>query len=95
VLRSHAGDDGATYSIDILYRRGGRPGAALQRYDFSVGSSSGLGKQAVVDRYPVSAPACFVDPATRRRHSTAASAARTGSAFGLPFFLAGAGGLVT
>jgi len=64
-VRSHASDDGTTYSIDIMYEyeTGGRTWRS-NRYDFVGGSSSGYdGKQAVVDRYPAgSTSTCWVDP---------------------------------
>jgi hypothetical protein len=64
-VRSHASDDGTTYSIDILYEyeAAGRSWRS-NRYDFVGGSSSGhSGKREVVDRYPEGSTAtCFVDP---------------------------------
>jgi len=64
-VRSHASDDGTTYSVDILYEYEslGRTWRS-NRYDFVGGSSSGYdGKQAVVDRYPAgSTSTCWVDP---------------------------------
>jgi hypothetical protein len=64
-VRSHASDDGTTYSIDILYEyeSAGRTWRS-NRYDFIGGSSSGYdGKKAVVDRYPAGSTAtCWVDP---------------------------------
>ena len=51
---THAGDDGATFSVEVLYRYqvGGRAYHS-NRYDFVTGSSSGwAAKQAIVERYP-------------------------------------------
>jgi hypothetical protein len=65
-VRSHRGDKGTTYSVDILYRFefGGREYRA-NRYSFLSGSSSGRsGKEAIVRRYPAGGSAlCFVNPA--------------------------------
>ncbi len=64
-VRSHDGDDGTTYSVDILYEYvvDGKTRQSA-RYDFLGGSSSGYrGKQAVVDRYKsMSNPVCYVNP---------------------------------
>jgi len=97
-VRSHAGDHGATYSIDILYRYavGGRE-LRSNRYDFTVGSSSGEeAKQAIVDRHPVgSSCTCWVDPDDPTRAVLDRSFRRSywSGLLGLPFFLVGAGGL--
>lgn len=65
-VRSHSGDHGSTYSVDVLYayRMNGRDYRA-NRYSFMGGSSSGYsGKQAIVSRYPPGAQViCYVDPA--------------------------------
>ncbi|MEX0655761.1 MAG: DUF3592 domain-containing protein [Phycisphaeraceae bacterium] len=53
-VRSHSGDDGTTYSIDIeyAYEFNGQPYRS-NRYDFTTGSSSGrASKQAVVNQHP-------------------------------------------
>jgi hypothetical protein len=64
-VRSHRGDHGSTYSVDILYSYhiDGREYKA-NRYGFMGGSSSGYsGKQAIVSRYPPGTQtACYVDP---------------------------------
>jgi uncharacterized protein DUF3592 len=61
----HSGDDGATYSVDVLYEyeHGGRRWRA-NRYRFMSGSSSGQeGKQEVVARLPAGARVdVWVDP---------------------------------
>lgn len=89
--------DGATYRVDIAYRYryGGRQYES-NRYDFSVGSSSGReGKQAAVDRYqPGEACTCYVDPGDPSR-SVLERGWHSGywiGLVGLPFLLAGAGG---
>ena len=64
VLR-HQSDEGATYSIDILYHWDrGRGLERSSRYDFFHGSTSGYdGKREIVDRYPRGAQvACWVHP---------------------------------
>lgn len=70
ILQSEVGvhtssDDGATYSIDIVYEYTWE-GATYQsdRYNFMGGSSSGRrGKESVVGQYPAgSTRVCFVDP---------------------------------
>lgn len=64
-VRTHDGEDGPTYSVDILYRYE-QAGAIHRsnRYSFFGGSSSGRsGKQAIVRAHPVgSRVTCFVDP---------------------------------
>ncbi len=64
-VRSHASDDGTTYSVDILYEYQ-FAGHTLRsnRFGFLGGSSSGYdGKRVIVDRYPPGADAiCWVDP---------------------------------
>ncbi len=61
----HSGDDGSTYSVDVLYEyeHGGRKWRA-NRYHFMSGSSSGqAGKQEAVARLPPGARVdAFVDP---------------------------------
>jgi hypothetical protein len=65
-VRTHHGNHGSTYSVDVLYayRVNGREYKA-NRYDFMGGSSSGYaGKQAITRRYPPGAQViCYVDPA--------------------------------
>jgi hypothetical protein len=64
-VRSHASDDGTTYSVDILYEyQYGGHSLRSNRFGFLDASSSGYdGKRAIVDRYPPGAQAtCWVDP---------------------------------
>ncbi len=64
-VQTHRGDDGNTYSIDILFRYevDGTTYRSNQ-YDFSVGSSSGRSAKArVVRKFPEGSKAtCYVDP---------------------------------
>jgi hypothetical protein len=64
-VRSHSGDEGTTYSVDILYvyEFGGREHKS-NRYHFLGGSSSGYaGKRAIVDRHsPGTRTVCYVNP---------------------------------
>jgi hypothetical protein len=64
-VRSHAGDDGTTYSVDVLfsYRVEGREFKS-SRFRFIGGSSSGYeGKAAAVERYPPGTETvCYVNP---------------------------------
>jgi hypothetical protein len=64
-VKSHSGDHGTTYSINILYTYvfDDREYKA-NRYDFMGGSSSGYqSKQAIVSRYtPGSKAVCYVNP---------------------------------
>lgn len=95
----HRGDDSTTYSVDVLYAYAvdGRQYKS-SRYDFLGGSSSGYeGKAAVVERLPAGTETvCWVDPAD----PTSAVVERgfhkgyLVGLFGLPFLLAGAGGIV-
>jgi hypothetical protein len=97
-VREHPGDDGSTYSVEVLYAYtvDGREYKS-SRYDFLPGSSSGYeGKAAVVERLPAGLrTVCWVDPGDptsavleRRMHK-----GYLFGLFGLPFFLAGAGGI--
>ncbi len=64
-VASHPGDDGATYSVEVVYRyRVGGRDYTSDRYRFLGGSSSGSeGKQAVVDSLPPGTKTtCWVDP---------------------------------
>ncbi len=61
----HDGDDGNTYSIDIVYEYTlNEKKYTADRYDFIGGSSSGYhGKQEVVDQYKnAENPVCYVNP---------------------------------
>jgi hypothetical protein len=64
-VKSHSGDDGTTYSVDILYsyKSHGREFRA-NRYNFVGGSSGGYdGKVKVVAQYPPGAKSiCYVNP---------------------------------
>ncbi len=64
-VQSHSGDDGTTYSIDILYayEYAGRKYRSSQ-YEFISGSSSGYDAKAeVVKRHPAGAKTvCYVNP---------------------------------
>jgi len=64
-VRSHSGDKGTTYSVDILYRYqvNGEEYRA-NRYAFAMVSSSGYqGKANIIARYPPgSSTVCYVDP---------------------------------
>jgi len=64
-VKSHSGDDGTTYGVNILYSYEfhGREFKA-NRYDFMGGSSSGYsGKQAIVARHtPGTKTVCYVNP---------------------------------
>jgi hypothetical protein len=64
-VRTHRGNRGSTYSVDVLYayRVNGREYKA-NRYDLMGGSSSGYdGKRAIIRRYPPGARViCYVDP---------------------------------
>ena len=65
-VREHPGDDGSTYSVDIVYSYSvnGRPFTSA-RYQFMGGSSSGYeGKEAIVRRLPAGTwTVCYVNPA--------------------------------
>lgn len=96
----HEGDDGPTYSVQIIYRytSGGRDYES-RRHSFGLGGSSSgrKSKQEVVDRYPERATRiCYVDP--DQPSEAVLSRKFTGGMwllglFGLPFFLIGVGGL--
>ncbi len=64
-VRAHSGDDGTTYSVEVVYRyeTGGRE-LHSDRYHFLSGSSSGYkNKAAIVERYPEGAEVtAWVDP---------------------------------
>jgi len=65
-VKSHEGDEGATYSVDILYAYevGGKQYKS-NRYQFMGGSSSGYaGKERIVDAHPPGhGTVCYVNPA--------------------------------
>jgi hypothetical protein len=98
-VRSHAGDKGTTYSVDILYEYtfNGRS-YTCGRYDFIGGSSSGYERKArIVEQYRATAqPICYVNPKNpseavlkRGFHAKLLLAL-----FPLPFLLIGLGGMV-
>jgi hypothetical protein len=96
---SHDGDDGTTYSVDILYRwERGRGVERSSRYSFFGGSSSGYeAKAEIVRAHPPGAEvACWVDP--ERRDEAVLVPGLTGMAFlallPLVFLLAGVAMLV-
>lgn len=97
-VQSHDGDEGTTYSVDILYEYsfGGKTYRS-NRYDFIGGSSSGYqGKQAVVDRYKsIFDPVCYVNPASPAEAVLVrkATAKLLICLFPWVFFLVGAGGI--
>ena len=65
-VRSHAGDESTTYSVDVLYSyRIGGCEYKSSRYTFFTGSSGGsAAKEAAVARYPAGGGAvCYVNPA--------------------------------
>ncbi len=97
-VKSHSGEDGSTYSIEITYeyQYEGRSYRS-DRYDFIGGSSSGYkGKERIVEGYKTAAnPQCFVNPknpaeAVLRRGW---HAALLFALFPLPFLAVGVGGL--
>ncbi len=97
VVGSHAGDDGSTYSVDIVYRYtfAGREYEG-DRYDAVGGSSSGRdGKAEIVARYPAGAKAvCYVDPA-RPSKALLRRGFSWGMLFGLlPLIFVGVGAMV-
>lgn len=64
-VRTHSGNKGNTYSVDILYSYVVKDREyKANRYDFMAGSSSGYeGKLAIVNRHwPGSRTVCYVDP---------------------------------
>lgn len=98
-VKSHSGNDGTTYSVNILYAYEYQESEfRSNRYDFMGGSSSGYrGKQEIVSRHPRGAKTfCYVNP----RDPTEAVLDRGFSPlmwFGLiplVFVLIGAGGLI-
>ena len=99
-VRSHRGEDGDTYSVDIRYdyRFAGRPHSS-NRYNFAIGSSSGYeSKRRIVDQYrPGRQTVCYVDPgdptqAVLNRELTWGMALL--GLFPLPFLAIGAGGMI-
>lgn len=65
-VKTHSGDDGSTYSVDVVYRYTYQNRTyTANRYNFFTGSSSGYeGKAAAVQQYPAgSQRTCYVDPA--------------------------------
>jgi hypothetical protein len=96
---SHDGDEGTTYSVDVLYRwERGRGVERSSRYSFFGGSSSGYAAKAeIVRAHPPGAEVpCWVDPA--RRDEAVLVPGLTGMAFlallPLVFLLAGVAMLV-
>ena len=93
------GSDGSTYRIDIRYRYEGPWGSYEgDRYNFSVGSSSGYDRKAkIVDAHPpgIEVP-CYVDPddPTRSVINRKPGFYLLWGLFPLPFLLVGFGGLI-
>jgi hypothetical protein len=97
-VAEHPGDDGSTYSVEVLYTYvvDGR-GYESTRYDFVPGSTSGrAGKAAIVERLPPGTKTrCWVDPGDPTE-AVLERGLHKGYLFGLaglPFLLAGAGGI--
>ncbi|MFT4627665.1 MAG: hypothetical protein ACI8PZ_006352 [Myxococcota bacterium] len=90
----HRSDDGTTYSVELEYTYDWLGQARTgDRYDFSIGSSSGrASKQAVVDAHPPGAQVpCFVNPhnPTRVVIQPNAGGFVWWGVFGLPFLAVG------
>lgn len=98
-VQSHSDSDGTTYSIEVTYSYeiDGREYTG-DRYDFSVGSSSGYqGKAEIVERHPPgSETVCRVDPEDPQRSvmSVGFRLEYLWGLFPLPFLLVGVGGLM-
>ncbi|MFN2385333.1 MAG: DUF3592 domain-containing protein [Thermoanaerobaculia bacterium] len=98
-VRTHEGDDGGTYSVDILYEYefGGRTYRS-NRFQFLGGSSGGsAAKEAVVARHPPGRrTVCWVDPADPQEAVLVRSLTKDYWAGLVPllFMLAGGGGLL-
>ncbi len=98
-LAQQSDSDGTTYRIEIVYRYlfGGREYQS-SRYNFQTAwSGDASSKQAVVDRYtPGEACTCFVDPAEPSRAVLDRGFRKSywAGLLGLPFLLAGLGGLL-
>jgi len=98
-VESHSDSDGTTYSIEVTYTYeiDGREYTG-DRYDFSVGSSSGYqGKAKIVERHPPgSETVCRVDPEDPQRSvmSVGFRPEYLWGLFPLPFLLVGLGGLM-
>lgn len=94
-----SGDDGSTYRVAITYSYdfGGRSYTG-DRYDFSIGSSSGYRRKAeVVERYPPGIETtCFADPEKPERSVVNRSPGLflLWGLFPLPFMAVGYGGLL-
>lgn len=98
-VQSHSDSDGTTYSVEVTYTYeiDGREYNG-DRYDFSVGSSSGYQHKAdIVERHPPgSETLCRVDPEDPQRSvmSVGFNLEYLWGLFPLPFLLVGLGGLV-
>lgn len=98
VAESHS-DDGTTYRVAITYDYGfGGRSYTGDRYDFSIGSSSGYDRKAtIVERYPAGlATACYVDPEEPSESviDRSPGAYLLWGLFPLPFMAVGYGGLL-
>ena len=98
-VRTHEGDDGDTYSVDVLYEYdfGGRTYQS-NRFQFLGGSSGGrAAKEAVVARHPAGTrTVCWVDPADPQEAVLARSFTKDYWVGVVPlvFLAAGGGGLL-
>jgi len=98
-VRTHSGDEGDTYSVNILYSYEwkGRPYKS-NRYDFFPGSSSGYqSKQAIVSRHPAGhRTTCLVNPDQPREAvlTREASGSLLLGLIPLMFFVVGSAGLL-
>ncbi|HOT28504.1 MAG TPA: DUF3592 domain-containing protein [Candidatus Ozemobacteraceae bacterium] len=98
-VRTHSGDDGDTYSVNILYSYewNGRPYKS-NRYDFFQGSSGGyLSKQAIVNKHPAGhRTTCLINPDQPREAvlTREASGNLLPGLIPLLFFMVGSAGLL-
>ncbi len=98
-VRTHSGDEGDTYSVNILYSYewNGRPYKS-NRYDFFQGSSSGCqSKQEIVSRHPAGhRTTCLVNPDQPREAvlTREASGSMLLGLVPLIFFVIGSAGLL-
>lgn len=100
-VQSHSGEDGSTYSVDILYTYEFQGQAyKSSRYDFVPGSSSGYdGKAKIVSRYPQGLKTtCYVNPSAPYEailsRGFRSDMLWWGILFPIPFLAVGLGGLI-
>lgn len=97
-VATHTGDDGATYSVEVLFRytAGGRDYRS-DRYDFFPGSSGGRsGKERIVaELAPGTRTACWFDPEEPREAvlERGLTLEFLWALFPVPFVVVGAGGI--